>query len=247
MQLHLNLPHAALDSTVIVEAGHIYTSEQPGLEHRVGAEYGAQFSAFLQGAGARVQKWLFIDDYNPAIQGKPQSLDEAAYLAALSSQGFAPDSIVKESALVTEAIALLAQLQSSGHTRQTREGKTALSKEGVLLYDASTGRHYCSLLDAALYLRKLRGADACVTVLDAQYRQQQKGTLTILKKLGADTSTIAPVFYSTPTALLHPSVHPSQVFAPGSLMQRIHWISEFFQVMGRAGAVYTLQEAHHAS
>ena len=72
------------------------------------------------------------------------------------------------------------------------------------------------LLDACLYLQKLKQADGCITVLDQQYAAQQKGTLTILKKLGTDTTTIFPFFYTASNSKTHSSVDSSNVFANGN-------------------------------
>ena len=74
----------------------------------------------------------------------------------------------------------------------------------------------CALLDACLYLQKLKQADGCITVLDQQYAAQQKGTLTILKKLGTDTTTIFPFFYTASNSKTHSSVDSSNVFANGN-------------------------------
>jgi hypothetical protein len=211
--LQLKFPTKQKKSSIIVEAGHIYTNEQPGLEHKVGAEWGNLLSSYLALFGAEIKKWLFIDNYNPGFEEKPQELDAISYIGLLSELGFAPDRVVYEADLTEHAKEILGYLEKHSYAGPHHTGKTVLYKGKILLYDPKTDKYMCALLDACLYLQKLEIADGCITVLDKQYATQQKGTLTILKKLGVDTTAIFPFYYSTANSPLHSSVDSSNVFA----------------------------------
>ncbi|MBS3134459.1 hypothetical protein J4214_04480 [Candidatus Woesearchaeota archaeon] len=203
-------------SNIAIEAGHIYTNENPALEHQVGVALGNLLSDYLALFGAKVEKWLFIDNYNPQFEEKPQDLDITGYISLLSQLGFTPDKIVYEANLVEHAKEIITYLQKNGYASLHHNGKTILHKEKILLYDPGSEKYMCALLDACLYLQKLKQADGCITVLDQQYAAQQKGTLTILKKLGADTTTIFPFFYTASNSKTHSSVDSSNVFANGN-------------------------------
>jgi len=203
------------NSKIVVEAGHIYTNEQPGLEHEQGAACGKFLSNYLEVFGADVEKWLFIDDYNPKFDNKPEILDVGDYLSALNGWGFPPDEIVYESGLVDHAKDVLEYLQKHCFAGLHNNGKIVLHKGNIQLYDPGKDEYMCALLDACLYLEKLERSDGCVTVLDQQYSAQQKGTLTILKKLETDTGCVFPFFYSTEKSMKHESADISNVFANG--------------------------------
>ena len=213
--LQISFPTNGKNSQIVVEAGHIYTNEQPGLEHKHGATLGNFLSNYLELFGADVEKWLFIDDYNPKFDNKPEILDVGDYLSALAEWGFQPDEIVYEAGLVGHAKDVLEYLQKHCFAGLHNNGKIVLRKGNIQLYDPGKDKYMCALLDACLYLEKMEQSDGCVTVLDQQYAAQQKGTLTILKKLQADTGRIFQYFYSTAESLKHESVDPSNVFANG--------------------------------
>lgn len=214
--LKLKFPTNGKKSSIIVEAGHIYTNEHPTLEHQMGATWGNLLSSYLALFGAETAKWLFIDNYNPQFEEKPQDLNITDYISSLSQWEFAPDKVVYEADFVEHAKEVVAYLQKHGYAGENHKGKTVLHKGKILLYDPESEKYMCSLLDACLYLQKLEQADGCVTILDQQYASQQKGTLTILKKLGTDTTTIFPFFYSTQNSPVHTSVDSSNVYANGN-------------------------------
>ncbi len=211
--LQLKFPTKGKNSSIIVEAGHIYTNEQPCLEHQVGATWGNLLSAYLELFGAETAKWLFIDNYNPQFEEKPQNLNVADYLSSLSQWKFTPDKVVYEADLVEHAKEVVAYLQKHDYAGRNYNGKIVLYKCKILLYDPESEKYMCSLLDACLYLQKLEQADGCISVLDQQYASQQKGTITILKKLGANTTNIFPFFYFTPNSPVHASIDSSKVCA----------------------------------
>lgn len=206
-------------SKFIVEAGHIYTNEHPTLEHQRCAEWGNWVSNCLCLAplGAEIKKWLFIDNYNPRFEKKPQDLDITGYIKSLKLWGFSPDKVEYEADFVKPAKDRVAYLQEQGYAgKHHKTGKTVLRKGDILLYDPESDKYMCALLDACLYLQKLEQADVCITVLDPQYTSQQKDTLTILKKLGANTTTIFPFFYSTSNSQPDSSVDSSNIFPDGN-------------------------------
>ncbi len=213
--LKLKFPTNETKSSIIIEAGHIYTNEQPTLEHQISATWGNMLSNYLALFGAGITKWLFIDNYNPQFEKKPQDFEVKNYVSLLSQWGFSPDKITYEADLVGYAKEVVSYLQKQGYAGEHHNGKTILHKGKILLYDSEKEKYMCSLLDACLYLQKLEQADGCITILDQQYASQQKGTLTILKKLGANVSAIFPFFYSTSDSYIHPSVDSSNVHANG--------------------------------
>ncbi len=202
-------------SKIIVEAGHIYTNEQPTLEHQIGAALGNLLSDWLAIFGAEIEKWLYIDNYNPQYDDKPQDLDETDYISLLTAKGFTPDKVVYETEFIEHAKDVLEYLQKKGYAGLHNNGKTILYKGNILLYDPGSDKYMCALLDACFYSQKLKQADGCITVLDKQYVSQQKGTLTILKKLDVDTTKIFPLFYSASDSHSHSSVDSSNVFVNG--------------------------------
>ncbi len=214
-ELILKFPENAKNLKIAVEAGHIYTNESPGIEHKISAVWGSKIAHLLNLRGAKTSNWVFIDNYNPSFEGKPQTLDSAGYLCLLESWGFKPGIAVYEADLAGSAKEAIAYLKSKSYASEI-SGKTVLCKDKILLYDHEKEKCMCSLLDACLYMEKLKHADACATVLDEQYRSQQKATKTILSKLGADPQMIFPFFYSLPCSNKHSSVGIENIYAAGS-------------------------------
>lgn len=186
-------------SVVVVEAGHVYTSEVPNHAHAFSATIGADVCAILEKQGHTPEKWLFIDNYNPPLQGKPDVLDEQVYLGLLEQCGFAPDIIVHEADLVPKAKETLEFLVGNGLTK-TKDGKISLTcgKHGLIVLQNSDGRLSCALLDACLYLEKANAGALSVTVLDKPYSSQQEKTFRVLNALGYNTSLIIPVYITQP-------------------------------------------------
>ena len=214
--LHIELPSSERESTVIVEAAHIYTNEAPGDDHQLSAHVGGTLSTLLGLLGYSVQKWLFVDNYNPLFQEKLVVLDEEAYKTQLLGWNFSPDHVVHEQDLVPAAKDVLGHLVAQGHAyKHPLTGNFLLQKGNINLYDPKKDHVKCALLDACLYLEKGKQSDCSITVLEEQYVPQQKATMTILKKLGVDTGLLVPVYYRLPTAEIHPSVEPSQVYTAG--------------------------------
>lgn len=202
-----------IESKVIVEAGHIYTNELPAEEHEIGAKIGSEICKALKDLGFVVEKWLFIDDYNPQFENKPILLDESKYESQLASLGFVPDVKVYESALVEQAEQALQSLVQNNYAQKDyKSQKVALCKHNILLFDPETKKYSCSLLDACLYMKKAQKGNVSITVLDQQFEPQQKGTLTVLKKLGGKNDSIFPVYHSTPSPVIHESVAHNNVF-----------------------------------
>lgn len=205
--LQLKFPTDGEKTNIIVEAGHIYTNEQPSLDHQIGATWGNLLSNYLTLFGSQITKWLFIDNYNPQFEEKPQDLEIANYVNLLSEWKFAPDKVLYESDFVEHAQEIVTYLQKQGYAKENHEGKTILNKGKILLYDPEHEKYMCSLLDACLYLQKLEQADGCITILNQQYASQQKGTFAILKKLNINVNRIFPFFYSTKNSTTNPSIN----------------------------------------
>ena len=215
--LDITFPANGNEPKIIVEAAHIYTNEQPSLEHQIGAQIGGQISKLLGLLHFNPQKWLFIDNYNPQFEEKPEVLDKDSYIAQLSTWGFTPDNVYYEADLAGRAQEVLDYLVANHYASQhPLTGKFLLGKGNILLYDPESEKFACSLLDACLYLEKGKQSDCSVTILDKQFKSQQKGTLTILNKLGFDKTTVVPVYYSTPEVNIHTSSSPQNVYGNGT-------------------------------
>ena len=211
--LQIKFPPIGNNCDIIIEAGHIYTNEVPANEHKLSANLGYLLTHYLESFYADTTNWLFVDNYNPQFEDKPLSLNLDQYVAQLTSWGFPPSKVLFEADLVEQAKDLLGFLKKNNFAGPHHSGNTVLNKGHIQLYDPSKDKYMCSLLDACLYIEKLKHADGCITVLDQQYTSQQKGTLTILKKLGIDTSNIFPFYYHTPASKEHKSVDLQNVVA----------------------------------
>lgn len=211
--LQLTFPKKQNKTKIVIEAGHIYTNEQPSLEHKIGATWGNLLSNYLELFGAEIKQWLFIDNYNPLFEDKPQDLSIENYVKELSQTGFIPDKIVYEADLINQAKEIINYLEKKNYAGKHKKDKTALYKGKVLLYDSEKDKYMCSLLDACLYLKKLEQADSCITILDKKYIHQQKGTLAILKKLDVEVNKIFPFFYSTKKTEHQGSISTHNIYA----------------------------------
>lgn len=183
---------------VCVEAGHIYTDEVPTQSHETGASVGSKVSALLGEMGFDVQKMLFVDDYN----AQSSDLDLGSYQDLISCHGFTPEVTVMESTLVQEAEEIVTSLQEQGLTEENRNGAVILKKsykrEKDIVLRKSPAMGFmsgCAALDAALYLRKSKTAELCVTVLHREWKDQQASVKKILKALGKEIP-ILEVYYN---------------------------------------------------
>ena len=59
---------------------------------------------------------------------------------------------------------------------------------------------------------KHESGEYALTVLDEQYKAQQRATRTILNKMGMGTETIVPVYYKLEEVAAHASVDPSNIY-----------------------------------
>ncbi len=222
--LHIEFPSQGKELTVIVEAAHIYTNENPGEDHHLSAQVGNTMSNLLGLLGYSVQKWLFIDNYNPHFQEKPIVLDEEAYQSQLKVWGFSPDHVAHEQDLVPAAKDVLGHLVAQGHAyKHPLTGNFLLQKGNINLYDPKKDHVKCALLDACFYLEKVKQSGCSLTILEEQYVSQQKATMAILRKLGVNTALLVPVYYRMPAAEVHPSVQPSQVYGTGKHNGTVHF------------------------
>lgn len=177
---------------IIIEAAHVYTNKPIGVEEELGAKFGSLLSTYL-GQSSHIEKWLFVDDYNPKFSEKHEIFNEEDYVKIIGSFGFHPDKIFNESNLVERAKHVLDLLLGKGYA-YTGDGFVFLDNKK--LYDISKDKYMCTLLDACFYLEKMEQSNSCVTVLDKKYRKQQKDTMNILKILGKDIGCVKQFFYS---------------------------------------------------
>ena len=158
---------------------------------------GGLISRYLQLFGTTVQQWLFIDNYNPLFSEMPRCLDEKRYHESLQQWGFTPDQTIYEADLVDRAADVLQYLQRHDFAAQYKDGRVALRKGKILLYNPDTDKYMCALLDASLYLLKLEQALGCITVLPQSYRQQQKDAMAIVRKITGNTGRIFSYYLKT--------------------------------------------------
>lgn len=167
-------------SSVVLEAAHIYADKTPGDEQRIGAEIASELSESFH---ATVRKALLIDDFN--ITAK--TLDTGFYLEQLKSWGFSPDDVFMESDLVPAAPDLVNRikaLKSAKVKNWDGRGSRIWSPNGMVGLIKPDGRPTCPALDALLYEKKSRLAQAAVTVLPLSYADQQIATQTVMEKAG---------------------------------------------------------------
>ena len=199
--------------SVIVEAGHIYTNQLPNSEQDISIDQGVKVLQLGKLLGFCMKPWLFIDNYNPQFQNNLSLLDEQAYISSITAKGFIPQKVIYESDLIPQAKEIVDYLLKKEEALpESKTGKVILKKEKILLYNPAEDKYYCSLLDACLYQQKLNESEICITILDQSYASQQKGTKTIVSKLGIDSSKIIPFYYHTPCTLSHESSSVQNVF-----------------------------------
>lgn len=220
--LQFTFPKNGIEEKLIVEAGHIYTDEEPTTDHQYGAKIGGTIANFLTSLGYQVKKWLFIDNYTPRFTGSEIILDESKYLEFLAKEGFTQDVMVYEASLTEQAQENISSLFEKNFAAKDSDGNICLNKGGIGLYDAKRDKFSCSLLDACFYMKKLKEADGAITILPwydnygKPYQSQQKKTLTVLKKLGVDTSKVLPVYFVSPAENLPASGNPYLINGSGS-------------------------------
>ena len=215
--LQLSIP--TLEEKIIIEAAHIYTYEHTAPEHLISAQIGASISQYFHLLGAKVEHWLFIDNYNHHFENKPEILDLQDHVHKISEQGWKPHHLVFEKDLVTSAHQILETLLKEQYAKEHSSGAIILAKGNILLYDPHVRRYSCSLLDASLYIQKLSTSSTCITVLPQEYHTQQCATKLILKKLGVDTKDIHSVYFEAPS--IHASVSSKSVFADLQVQFRV--------------------------
>jgi len=130
--LQFTFPTVEVKSKIIIEAGHIYTNEQPSLEHQDSAFWGSFLSKYFKKLGAETENWLFVDDYNPKFESKPILLDESEYERQLKKWGFHPDEVIHETELIGQAKDALELLVKNDYAEKCG-GKIVLRKDKILL------------------------------------------------------------------------------------------------------------------
>jgi hypothetical protein len=176
-----------------IEAAHIYSDMTPKEEHFVGARIAANYSNILESVGCITEKLLFVDNYNPKVEGKEQKLDLFQYIRDLTGIGYKPEHIVFEEDMTTFADAILYKLERENKVYK-ENGLYHLARGGIDLKD---GKYHCSLLDAAFTMQKLNAYDIAITVLP-QTREnidQQSNMHRIIKECGYDCNRIINLWH----------------------------------------------------
>jgi hypothetical protein len=182
---------------IIVEAGHIYTSEKPGQNHLNDAILGGKIASHIESNfGFEVEKWLLVDNYNPKKNNEIELLDLNGYLFQLRSAGFNVEKCVFEENYVPAAKDIIEILLKNSHAFE-QNGNIFFSKKKSLLYEPEKDKYKCGLLDAALYLHKLQDSAFCLTLLDKKYESEHGMAMEILKRLGHNVEDkIVALLYS---------------------------------------------------
>lgn len=158
----------------VVEAGHIYTDETPGVAHQLSAGIGGKILRECARIGIEAKGMLFVDDYN----AEAFNVDLHGYVSSLAACGFPVSRIVMESSMQEGAESVIGQLAGLGLIKNKKDKRTVYPhNEGEVLLRKSEkagGGPACDALDSALYIHKATNLDLlCITVLPESYRPQQ--------------------------------------------------------------------------
>ncbi|MBL7150907.1 hypothetical protein ISS86_03175 [Candidatus Microgenomates bacterium] len=205
-----------MPKSVCVEAAHVYVGESFSEEHKLGAEIGADILAHLADLGIKSCAMLFIDDlpeHNKQLNPGCYSQDPEGFQASLNDHGFCPEKFVLESSLVQGAQILINKLEFKGIAKSRKRKSYAIGErrkvfprfapsapggglfylERVDMFNDTTP--VCAVLDAALYLEKLRESDVCITVLSDSYKKEQERAKFLVRALG-NKQTIINVYFN---------------------------------------------------
>lgn len=193
-----------------IEAGHFYLyedekGEPPGFlnEQYLGVQLAFQIA---QESGCEAEFLLFIDDYhgNPDLDRDWQDEDiqhtllqhpdaQPAY-QAFQEQGIEP-LLVSELAVTSAAAHLLHLLIKKGVV--AKGNKNLLSDYGNVSLVTKDNQPTCSLIDSALYLKKIGVTQdqSTVTVLPIRYKPQQEQVKQILRAFGVAHPPITVVYH----------------------------------------------------
>lgn|GEM_PF-3277276 len=193
-----------------IEAGHFYLFQDEKCEpvgflseQKKGIQLACHLATEL---GLSVQFLLFIDDYhgNPHLDKEWQA--EEIYHTLLNSvevqsacqfyhdAGIQP-LLLSELELTTAAAHLYNQLV---HVKAVSNGKRALIKSfGGALLLTKENQPSCSLIDAALYLKKIGFSrqDNTTTILPRRYKTQQDQVKNILEAIGVILPPITVIYH----------------------------------------------------
>ena len=187
---------------VIIEASHIYLNKQFSNEQKIGANLASELEKSLP-SSAKVENMLFVDDYNV----EQTTLDLPSYISTISKEGFAPQTIIRESEMIDQAKEIVKTLDEKGliKERTLQDGTDVIefidkenNKLVRLTQEERNGeecKYSCSLLDTVAYTKKFEKADVAVTVLPKSYEEQQIKTKQILKALGYDPSRVVNIYF----------------------------------------------------
>lgn len=229
---------------LIIEAAHAYTCDEVNEEHVKGAAIGGHLSRLFSAIGYDVTNVLFIDDYNPKFEGKPEILNISEYLEIIAEKGYIPDKIFYESQMISGVEKVLQKLDnnrllySHGKNLYFPKGKGA---NGSGIYLVEDGKYKCALLDSVFTLQKLEMGDVVFNVLEKKWKSQQKN----MKKLvdgvlgkGYSSSNIFNHFFH---------VNGSEKYGMPTKIRENSLISNIEKIMQLASALEDLSEGFDTS
>lgn len=194
-----------------IEAGHFYLyedekGEPPGFleEQNLGVQLAVQFA--LQSETA-VQFLLFIDDYHGNPELEKDWDDEAIYQNLLSHPDALPayeafaehdvqPMVISELAFTSTAAHLYNLLLNKGV--MAKGNKQLLPDFGSISLLTKNGDPTCSLIDSALYLKKIgiHKDEPTMTVLPERYKSQQEQVKAILAAYGLAHPPITIIYHN---------------------------------------------------
>lgn len=184
---------------LLIEAGHFYLHENPsagqlgfGNEQQAGLQLALQLAKEV---GISALMLLFVDDFhnNPNLdipwededlyENLLNNSDVKNIMCIVEAAGL-EFSLISELAMTSTAMYLYSLLLKKGLV--SKGGKALKSEYGSISLLTKEGQPSCSLIDAALYLKKVGpGADRpTITFLPMQYKKQQQDVRTILTAFG---------------------------------------------------------------
>lgn len=200
-------------SPVVIEAGHYYvdqTFSPLGKEDINMATLGASLAGKLKDRLRKpVSLWWFVDELHINLKTQTNNglngTEHFDVRKRYRENGFSPHVVVFESepALQNEALELVSRIPID-RVQKYRKGISLIRGYGLSNYIlCERDKHgglttpKCSLIDAALYLRKWRVTEEegiCVTILPDVYRDQQATTRLILDSIGFSVPVMSVFF-----------------------------------------------------
>lgn len=192
---HLDAVVQRSGGSIVLEAGHFYVKGGLDAGAIAGAQVAVQILGLLESMwGMRATTMLFVDDVinkESEVGGGMewgqivQSTIVPGAIATLQMMGFPPDQVVMESELIGVGQSGIARLIEKGLAKADKGTGWAKLKDGWVPLQGKAGMSIpsCQMLDACLYDRKLGMYGGAITVLPANYRDQQIQTRKIVQAI----------------------------------------------------------------